>query len=80
MVALLINLLKSNVKFAWGSDGQHAFDNVKSLLCSAPVLAAPQLDKPFKLQVDASQVGAASVGRPWFEQACLVFFTHLLIH
>lgn len=31
------------------------------LLSTEPVLAAPQLDQPFKLQVDASQVGAGAV-------------------
>jgi len=37
-----------------------AFDNVKLLLSSSPVLAAPQFDKPFKIQVDASQNGAGA--------------------
>ena len=32
-----------------------------SLLCSAPVMAALCLDKLFKIQVDASQVGAGAV-------------------
>ena len=31
------------------------------LLSTAPVLAAPRLDRPFKIQVDASQVGAGAV-------------------
>lgn len=34
---------------------------MESLLCSAPVLMAPQLTKPFKLFVDASKVGAGAV-------------------
>ncbi|KAI2654741.1 Retrovirus-related Pol polyprotein from transposon opus [Labeo rohita] len=38
-----------------------AFDNVKSLLCSAAVLAAPCFERPFSLQVDASQIGAGAV-------------------
>lgn len=37
------------------------FENVKSLLCSAPVLAAPHFDCPFILKVDASHVGAGAV-------------------
>ncbi|KAF7649815.1 hypothetical protein LDENG_00135670 [Lucifuga dentata] len=45
----------------WSSLCQQAFENVKSLLCSAPVQAAPRLDQPFKLQVDASHVGAGAV-------------------
>ncbi len=57
----LTELLKSKVKFDWSADCQQAFDNVKSLLCSSPVLAAPRFDLPFILQVDASQVGAGAV-------------------
>ena len=37
------------------------YDAVKALLCLAPVLAAPNFGKPFKLQVDASQTGAGAV-------------------
>lgn len=37
------------------------FDNVKSLLCCSPVLAAPCFDRAFMLQVDVSQVGAGVV-------------------
>ncbi len=32
-----------------------------NLLTSAPLLAAPKMNKPFKLQVDASKVGAGAV-------------------
>lgn len=61
IVAPLTHLLKSTVNFAWTSNYQEAFDNVKRLLNSAPVLAAPRLEQPFLLQVDASQVGAGAV-------------------
>lgn len=47
--------------YAWSDEGQAAFDSVKTLLCSAPVLAAPDLARPFKLEVDASDVGAGAV-------------------
>ncbi len=33
----------------------------KNLLCSAPVLAAPNNSLPYKLDVDASAVGAGAV-------------------
>ncbi len=60
VVSPLTDLLKSSVKFDWSENCQRAFENVK-LLTTAPVLAAPRLDMPFKLQVDASQVGAGAV-------------------
>lgn len=34
---------------------------MKTLLCCSPVLAAPNFGKPFKIQVDASGVGAGAV-------------------
>lgn len=61
VVAPLTDLLKGKVKFLWSDKAQYAFQNVKSLLCCSPVLAAPQFDQPFVLQVDASFVGAGAV-------------------
>ncbi|KAL1248722.1 hypothetical protein QQF64_022040, partial [Cirrhinus molitorella] len=41
--------------------GLEAFEAAKLLLVSAPVLAAPWFDRPFRLCVDASNVGAGAV-------------------
>lgn len=60
VLALLTDLLKAQTKFFWSSKCQAVFDYVKSLLCSSPVLAAPRFEKPFKLHVDASNVGAGA--------------------
>lgn len=57
----LTNLLSPSKPYAWSDECQHAFGNVKALLCNAPVLAAPDLNFPFKLEVDASAVGAGAV-------------------
>ncbi|XP_030271930.1 uncharacterized protein LOC115581177 isoform X1 [Sparus aurata] len=61
VVAPLTSLLSPKVKFEWSRICQEAFESVKSMLCSAPVLAAPQMEKPFSLYVDASKVGAGAV-------------------
>lgn len=61
VVSPLTNLLKGTAKFVWSAECHQAFQNAKLLLSSAPVLAAPKLDQPFQLQVDASQVGAGAV-------------------
>ncbi len=37
------------------------FNAAKDILCNAPVLSAPNFALPFKLQVDASSVGAGAV-------------------
>lgn len=47
--------------FEWSVECQHAFESAKSLLCSTPVLAAPNFSRPFKLEVDASATGAGAV-------------------
>lgn len=47
--------------FLWNSDCQDAFDSAKALLCSAPVLGAPDFTRVFKLEVDASAHGAGAV-------------------
>ncbi|KAL2080855.1 hypothetical protein ACEWY4_022708 [Coilia grayii] len=61
VAAPLTNLLKTCVKYEWTPACQVAFDNVKMLLTSAPVLMAPRFDLPFQMQVDASNVGAGAV-------------------
>lgn len=45
----------------WSKECQGAFEKIKSLLLSVPVLKAPDFEKPFKLQVDASDIGAGAV-------------------
>ena len=61
VVASLTDLLKTKSKYIWSTSCQQAFTDVKTLLCSAPVLLAPRLDQPFTLYVDASHVGAGVV-------------------
>ena len=61
VVAPLTNLLRKDAKFVWTPLCQQAFDQVKSLLCAAPVLAAPRVGQPFELYVDASHVGSGAV-------------------
>lgn len=50
----LTNLLRKNVSFVWSDVCQRAFDRVKMLLMSAPVLVMPDFEKPFILTIDAS--------------------------
>lgn len=47
VVAPLTDLLKDKTKFIWSSSCASAFENVKSLLCSLPILLAPCFDEPF---------------------------------
>ncbi len=45
----------------WTPECMETFNVAKYLLCTAPVLSAPNLSQQFKLQVDASAVGAGVV-------------------
>jgi hypothetical protein len=57
----LTNLLRKGVKFIWSDTCQSAFEKLKAMLETAPVLSAPNFEKPFKLAVDACDVGAGGV-------------------
>ncbi|KAL0151447.1 hypothetical protein M9458_053233 [Cirrhinus mrigala] len=57
----LTNLLCHNKDYVWSDECQKAFVLIKTLLCSTPVLAAPNFSLPFKLDVDASVTGAGAV-------------------
>ncbi len=61
VVSSLTSLISPLRAFLWSDECQNAFENVKALLCSVPVLAAPAYDKAFKLEIDASFVGAGAV-------------------
>jgi len=57
----LTALLKKGKKFSWSPECHSAFEKIKSILLSIPVLMAANFQKQFKLFVDASNVdlGAA---------------------
>lgn len=57
VLAPLTKLCSPAFPFMWDKDCDHAFNAAKSLLCSAAVLAAPNLSFPFKLKLDASNYG-----------------------
>lgn len=55
--APLFQLLQKNSKFEWTDDCQKSLDTLKNALCSAPILAFPDMNKPFILTCDASRSG-----------------------
>lgn len=61
IVKPLTDLLSPAREFVWSDESQYAFEIIKHLLCSSPVLSAPNFSAPFKLEVDASAVGAGAV-------------------
>ncbi|XP_072084586.1 uncharacterized protein [Arachis hypogaea] len=58
---LLSNLLVSNVPFVFDNECMLAFEELKSKLSSAPIIAPPCWDLPFKLMWDASDFAVGAV-------------------
>ncbi|WVZ52030.1 hypothetical protein U9M48_003125 [Paspalum notatum var. saurae] len=54
-------LTQKNAKLAWSSKCEEAFGTLKKLLTSAPVLAQPDITKPFDVYCDASGSGLSCV-------------------
>ena len=64
VVAPLTSLASPKTPFQWSEKCRAAFEAAKALLCSTPVLAAPNFARPFKLEVDVSALGAGGVLLP----------------
>ncbi|XP_077053567.1 uncharacterized protein LOC143704722 [Siphateles boraxobius] len=61
IVAPLNNLKKKGVKWEWNAQCQAAFDHLKGLLQSPPVLAQPEPHSGFQVHCDSSDVGLGAV-------------------
>ncbi|XP_021305542.1 uncharacterized protein LOC110431152, partial [Sorghum bicolor] len=53
----ITTLLKNQTKFVWSPQCEQAFQTLKRLLTTAPVLAQPDIEKPFDVYCDASGIG-----------------------
>ena len=53
----MTELLKKGVKFIWDDKCEQAFQTLRKLLTSAPILAQPDITRPFDVYCDASGTG-----------------------
>jgi hypothetical protein len=61
LVKPITSLLKNDTKFNWSSRCNEAFEQLKVLLTTAPVLAQSDIEKPFDVYCDASGSGLGCV-------------------
>jgi hypothetical protein len=61
LVKPITSLLKNETKFNWSSKCNEDFEQLKVLLTTAPVLAQPDIEKPFDVYCDASGSGLGCV-------------------
>ena len=61
VAAPLHALTKKDAPFVWGPECQAAFENLKRLLTSSPVLVFPDFTRGFILETDASGTGLGAV-------------------
>ena len=57
----LTRLTKQSVAYEWGETEQSAFEQIKALIASAPVLHRPSFNHQFVIQTDASDTGLGAV-------------------
>ena len=57
----MTKLLQKDVKFVWSPAYEEAFQALKKFLTFAPVLAQPDIDRPFDVYCDASRTGLGCV-------------------
>jgi hypothetical protein len=57
----MTKLLEKEAKFNWSLQCEEAFLTLKKLLTTAPVLAQPDIEKPFDVYCDASGTGIGGV-------------------
>jgi len=54
-------LMRKDMKWQWGKEQQKAFNELKGIFTTRPVLAAPDLDKEFRIEADASNYATGGV-------------------
>lgn len=57
----LTSLLKKNVPFTWTEAAERAFETLKNVLCTQPLLQYPDFSKPFIITTDASDLAVGAI-------------------
>jgi hypothetical protein len=77
IVKPIMGLLKNDTKFDWSSKCNEAFEQLKVLLTTAPVLAQPDIEKPFDVYCDAS---GSELGCVLMQEGRVIAYTSRQLH
>lgn len=61
LISPFTRLLRKGAKFSWDDKCEEAFQKIKNVLISAPILTCPNFEHEFILQTDASNFGVGAV-------------------
>ncbi|XP_031112037.1 uncharacterized protein LOC116016008 [Ipomoea triloba] len=71
----LSKLLQKEVTFEFGKECQEAFDKLKALLTSAPIIQPPNWELPFEIMCDASNYAVGAVlGQKVGKQSHVIYY------
>jgi hypothetical protein len=68
----IADLLNKEEKFVWNAERDEAFQTLKKLLITSPVLAQPNIIKSFDVYCDASGTGIGCVLR---QEGCVIAYS-----
>ena len=76
----LYTLTENQVKFVWGIECQNAFEKLKLMLSSSPILSFPKGEGEFILDTDASNIGIGAVlsQRQFGNERVIAYFSKVL--
>ena len=73
----LCNLLAKDVPFAWSQACEAAFDKLKTMLVSPPIMRSPNWNLPFEIMCDASDYAIGAVlGQREDKKAFMIYYAN----
>jgi hypothetical protein len=67
----MTKLLEKEAKFKWSPQCEEAFLTLKKLIITAPVMAQPDIEKPFDVYYNTSNIG---IGGVLMQDGCAVVY------
>ena len=73
----LCNLLANDVPFAWSQPCEDAFDKLKTMLVSPPIMQSPNWELPFEIMCDASDYAIEAIlGQREYKKDFVIYYAN----